>query len=649
MCGIAGILALEGGLPPRDDELRAMARQLRHRGPDGEGFWRDAGIGLAHTRLSIIDLQGGAQPIGNEDESVQVVFNGEIFNYVELRKELEGRGHRFSTKTDTEVIVHLYEDHGEDFVDHLNGQFAIALWDRKRRKLILVRDRVGMLPLFYARLPGRIIFASEVKALLPILGSPRLDPIALDQIMTFWSPVSPRTLFEGVEQLPPGRMMVVRDGTACVHQYWDWRFPEVPGEYWSAPEEELSDRLRDLLLDAVRLRLRADVPVGAYLSGGLDSSALVSLIHNHSESHLRTFSIGFESESLDESAYQRLMIEHIGADHSGITCSRADVAQHFLDMVLHAETAVLRTAPTPMKLLSRLVREQGYKVVLTGEGSDEVLGGYDVFKEAKVRYFWSRHPDSLWRPILLKRLYPYLDLPADSANQYLQDFFGIGIDEPESPLFAHLPRWEMTAKAKVFFSEEFAAHLNGSAMHAIAATVPTEAANWHPFNRGQYVEAKSLMDGYLLSSQGDRMLMANSVEGRFPFLDHRVIEFANRLDPRMKMKVLTEKHLLKRAMAPYLPPAILARPKQPYRAPDAAAFVAHDEFRAPYVDELLSPEVVRRFGYFDPTRVDMLARKAKRGSVTSTKDNQAFVGVLSTQIWHHLFIERYSADFALTS
>jgi asparagine synthase (glutamine-hydrolysing) len=649
MCGIAGILALQGGRPPGDDELRAMAAQLRHRGPDGEGFLRDGPVGLAHTRLSIIDLEGGAQPIHNEDRSVQVVFNGEIFNYVELRAELEEAGHRFSTRTDTEVMVHLYEDHGEDFVDLLNGQFAIALWDAARRKLVLARDRAGILPLFWAETGGRLLFASEVKALLPVLGAPRLDPIALDQLMTFWSPISPRTLFEGVRELSPGQMMVVEEGRVRVRRYWDWCFPTSPDEYWRAPEAELAERLHELLVDATRIRLRADVPVGAYLSGGLDSSVLVSLIHHHGQSHLRTFSIAFESESLDESPYQQLMIEHIGADHSGIACSRGDVAEHFIDMVRHAESAVLRTAPTPMKLLSRLVHDQGYKVVMTGEGSDEVLGGYDVFKEAKVRHFWARQPDSRWRPLLLQRLYPYLDLSSGSAHRYVQEFFGVGLDEPESPLFAHLPRWEMTAKAKAFFSDDLKAHLDGSAMDAFAETVPAAASHWHPFNRSQYVEAKSLMGGYLLSSQGDRMLMASSVEGRFPFLDHRVIEFANRVDPRLKMKVLNEKHLLKKAMARYLPPAIITRHKQPYRAPDVDAFVSAEGFAAPYVDDLLSEEVVRRYGYFDPKRVALLAKKARRGSVTSVKDNQTFVGVLSTQVWHYLFVEHYQSNFTSNS
>ncbi len=622
-----------------------MAAQLRHRGPEADGFWLDSRIGLAHTRLSIIDLEGGAQPIHNERKTVQVVLNGEIFNYVELRSELESRGHRFYTRTDTEVIVHLYEEVGEAFVEQLNGQFAIGLWDTETDRLVLARDRVGVVPLFFAEKEGRLLFASEVKALLPLLGSPRLDPVALDQIMTFWSPVSPRTAFQGVQELSPGEVLVGENGGRRRLKYWDWTFPASPDEVLSGSEGELAENLRALLLDATRIRLRADVPVAAYLSGGIDSSSLVSLIQQVDTSELRTFSIAFDTEGLDETAYQRLMIEHSEIENSGLICSQQDVAQGFPETIRHTEVPILRTAPTPLKLLSKSVRDHGYKVVLTGEGADEVLGGYDLFKEAKVRRFWARQPDSAWRPLLLQRLYPYLDLSSVRAQGYVRTFFGIGLDHPESVFFAHLPRWETTAKTKEFFSEDLRAELAGSALDAMAEAVPQAATQWHPFHRAQYVEAKSLLGGYLLNSQGDRMLMANSVEGRVPFLDHRVVEFSSRLDPRLKMKVLREKHLLKVAMRGFLPPEILDRPKQPYRAPDIQAFFAAGHANARYVDELLSEEVLKKYGYFDPKKVGLLKRKAESAGASSARDNQAFVGILSTQLWHYLFIDSYPTEF----
>lgn len=645
MCGIAGVLDWRGGdYTPQRALLAAMIEQVKHRGPDGFGFLNQSVIGFAHARLSIIDIAGGDQPIHNEDKTVWVIFNGEIFNYIELRAELEQRGHVFYTHSDTEVIVHLYEEYGDDFVQQLNGQFAIALWDERRQRLLLLRDRVGIAPLFYTQRGARLLFASEIKALLPALDeAPQLNAAALDQIMTFWMPLSPNTLFENIFELPPGmRMIVDREGQR-IEQYWDWEYPTSADEYHRGSEDDLATQLRELLIDATQIRLRADVPVGAYLSGGLDSSVLTSLIHNHSDAPLRTFSIGFAEHSLDESSYQRMMIDHLNAQHSHIECSNQMVGDAFVDTIRHTETAILRTGPVPMKLLSGLVREQGYKVVLTGEGADEVLGGYDLFKENKIRQFWAQQPQSQWRPLLLKRLYPYLDITPGRAQSYLQSFYGVGLDTPNAPGFSHLPRWDTTSKAKVFFADDFSAQLREPAQALLEQGLPAAHANWHPLNRAQFLEAKGLMGSYLLCSQGDRMLMANSVEGRFPFLDHRVIEFANRLPPKLKIKVLNEKYLLKRAMRDYLPPAIVQRHKQPYRAPDIPAFIDTATHTAlPFVRELLSAQKIQDYGYFDSKRVDMLMKKALRGGAVGYRDNQALVGILSTQIWHHLFVENFA-------
>lgn len=644
MCGIAGIFDARANLPPTEPELRRMVAQLRHRGPDGVGFRVTEHVGLGHARLSIIDLGGGSQPIRNETGTVWVVFNGEIFNYIELRDELERRGHVFYTHSDTEVLVHLYEEYGESFVDHLNGQFAIALWDESVRRLVLVRDRAGILPLFYAQHRGRLVFASEVKAILAGMGSSaRLNPVGLDQLMTFWAPVSPATVFEGICEVSPGEMLIAdAKGVRC-RKYWDWVFP-VDGQYRRGSEAQLGEELHDLLADATRLRLRADVPVGAYLSGGLDSSILTMLIHRRSNVRLRTFSIGFSDESLDESAYQREMIRHLGADHSEIRCTEQDVGERFVQTIWATESPVLRTAPVPMGMLSGLVRDSGYKVVLTGEGADEVFGGYDLFKEAKIRQFWARQPGSRLRPALLKRLYPYLDLSRQQGQAYLASFFGVGLNQPEALHFSHLPRWTTTARCKEFFSAEFKARIGFDPVETILASLPRDMARWHPFHRAQHLEAKSLMAGYLLSSQGDRMLMANSVEGRFPYLDHRVIEFANSLDPRVKMRVLKEKYLLRRTFGRDLPGRITARYKQPYRAPDIAAF-----FTGPtqeYVEALLRPETVKDYGYFDPEKVRRLGDKIRLGRAIGYKDNMAFVGILSTQIWHHLFVENLNKHLA---
>lgn len=642
MCGINGIAAITEQTNISERDVRSMLPSLHHRGPDGSGVYLDPKqrIGLGHTRLSIIDLAGGAQPMSNEDQTVWITFNGEIFNYIELRKTLVKDGHRFHSHSDTEVIVHAYEQYGDDFVQQLNGQFAIALWDNSRQRLVLVRDRVGILPLFYTRQGDRLLFASEIKALLPQLAqAPRISAAALDQVFTFWAPRSPNTLFEDIFEVQPGHMLVLEQGRLRESTYWDWRFPEQD-DYHVGSDADLAEHLYDLLADATSIRLRADVPVGAYLSGGLDSSALVALIRRHSDAPLRTFSIGFEQQSLDESVFQKQMIEHLGVENSRIVCQNNDIAENFPATIFHAESPILRTAPTPMRQLSGLVRASGYKVVLTGEGADEALGGYDLFKEAKIRQFWARRPESEWRPLLLKALYPYLETSGAQAKTYLRNYYSIGLDQPEQPGFSHLTRWFTTSQCKVFFSQELNAKLRENAVDQLTGQLPPAFGRWHWFNRAQYLEAKTLMGDYLLCSQGDRMLMANSVEGRFPFLDHRVIEFANRLNPRLKMRALNEKYLFKQAMKNQLPRQILERHKQPYRAPDIPAFFS--DHPPAYVNDLLSEDKLKDYGYFDAQKVGFLLKKASRGSSIAYKDNMALVGVLSTQLCHYFFIEQFS-------
>jgi asparagine synthase (glutamine-hydrolysing) len=617
--------------------LERMVAAIRHRGPDGAGFHVEPGLGLGHARLSIIDLAGGAQPVHNEDQTVWISYNGEVFNYVELRRMLESRGHRFYTHTDTEVIVHLYEELGDDFVQELNGQFAFALWDRPRRRLLLVRDRTGILPLYYTRTREGVVFASEVKALLASgKVTAALDPNGLDETFTFWAPLAPRTMFKGVSQVCPGEMVVLRGDRLERRTWWRWDFPDA-GAHRTAPEPELTAELRDILSNATGIRLRADVPVGAYLSGGLDSSSLVAILNRTVPESLRTFSIGFDDAGLDETEPQKRMVEHLRTVNSRIQCTLGDIAASFPDAIRHTESPVLRTAPAPMRLLSGLVRRSDVKVVLTGEGADEVLGGYDIFKESKVRQFWARHPDSTWRPALLKRLYPYLDLTSAQSAAYLKEFFGVGLDRPDDPFFSHLPRWATTAQCKLFLSEDLKRQVEGSAVERFRAVLPERIGHWHPFNRGEYVEARTLLPSYLLSSQGDRMLMANSVEGRFPFLDHRLIAFANALHPRHKMRVLREKHLLRETMKADLPPSIAQRAKQPYRAPDAAAFL--QGATPDYVNQLMGRESLTQYGYFDPDKVGRLVAKLQRARVNAARDNMAFVGILSTQLWHRTFVE----------
>ncbi|MGY1425069.1 asparagine synthase (glutamine-hydrolyzing) [Lysobacter sp. A289] len=640
MCGIAGFIGPDVVSALARPVLERMIQTLAHRGPDGHGFHAEPGVGLAHARLSIIDLATGAQPLPNPRRTVWTVFNGEIFNYVELRAALEALGHRFRTRSDTEVIVHLYDRYGDRFVEHLNGQFAIALWDSERRRLVLARDRAGIRPLFHARGGGRVWFASEVKALLAVLPEcTTLNPSGLVQALTYWSTVDPDTIYDGVQSLPPGCLLAIEhDGRETLTRYWDWTFPDAaetaPSRY-PRSIEAATEELRELLVDAVRLQLRADVPVGAYLSGGLDSSGIVALVRGFTDTPVRTFSVTFEDREFDESAHQQAMVAHLGTDHTTLHCTRRDIGEAFPRLVRHAETPVLRTAPVPLMLLAGCVREHGYKVVLTGEGADEVFGGYDLFKEAKVRRFWARQPDSRLRPLLLQRLYGYLPNSPVRNPAFAQSFFGQGMEHLDRPIFAHAPRWMTSGRALAMLSPELRASVAGwDPLEAYERSLPPGMMAWSPLARDQYVEAKSLLAGYLLSSQGDRVAMANSIEGRFPYLDHRLIEFANRLPPSWKIRGLTEKYLLRRALAGLLPEDILQRTKQPYRAPDCQSFF-HDGEPLDYVADLMGADRIRAAGYFDAATVGRLFDKCRAGRATGFADNQAFVGVLSTMLVHH--------------
>ncbi len=637
MCGIAGVFAFAGGQPPRPTDLWSMIGALRHRGPDGSTTHIDGPVGLAHARLAIIDLAGGAQPIANEDDSVRVILNGEIFNFIELRRELEARGHRFRTHTDTEVLVHLYEEQGDAFVHALNGQFAIALWDARRQRLLLVRDRTGIRPLFFAVVGTRLAFASEVKALFQLSWVPRRLAIdGLASIFSYWSVLAPGTVFDGIGSVPPGHQMVVDRAGHRTVRYWDWHFPEI--EPTERSEGECAEELRMLLLDAVRLQLRSDVPVGAYLSGGLDSSIITAVISKYTDTPLRSFSLTFDSPEFDERGFQAELVARLKTTHSSLACTPASIGRAFGRTVWHAESPLVRTAPTPMMLLADHVRDAGYRVVLTGEGADEVFVGYDLFKEAAVRRFIARQPRSAWRGRLLERLYPYLLNSPTSGRALTERFFTQGLEAQHEPSFAHMPRLATTRRVLQFLHPDIREQaLAWSPAQALNDQLPDVFRRWLPQGRDQYVEAHTLLSGYLLSSQGDRMAMAASIEARFPFLDHRIIEFANRLPSTYKRRALSEKRILKAAMSGDVPASIVARTKQPYRAPDSSSFFA-DGQPLDYVRELLSPSCIEAAGLFDAEAVGRLVEKCRRGRAIGFGDNMAFVAIVSTMLVHEQFI-----------
>jgi asparagine synthase (glutamine-hydrolysing) len=632
MCGIAGIWDQRGRRPPTHRQLAAMAASLRHRGPDGFGVYRDGPLGLSHSRLSIIDVEGGRQPMPNEDGRVWLVYNGEIYNYVELSEELAGRGHRFRTRSDTEVLVHAYEEWGTSFVEQLNGCFAFGLWDARRRRLLLGRDRLGIRPLFWTEDDGRLLFASETKALRAAGVPARIDPKGLSQTFVLWTTLAPTTVMDGVRELPPGHVLVAEEGEAPrPYRYWDLPAPpEDPAQRLSDPDEA-GEQLRALLADAVRLRLRADVPVGAYLSGGLDSTIIAGLTRGVVQDALETFSIAFRDRAYDETDAQRDAVGALGTRHHRIEVGDDEIAGAFADVVSYCEKPILRTAPVPLFLLSGLVRELGRKVVLTGEGADEIFGGYDIFKEAKIRWWWSRQPDSRLRPRLLHRLYPFAPGADRRARAFLEAFYRQGIDRPDDPCFSHRPTWRNGQRNQVFFAPELRASLDGHDPSTdVLASAADALAGRNPLQRAEYIELKVFLAGHLLASQGDRMSLGHSVEGRYPFLDHRVVELGQRLDARLKLRGLEEKWLLRRAHRDLLPPALLARPKRPYIAPNLGPFVRGRGREL--AGDALSETAVREAGVFAPERISGLLDKALSGKLIGERETMAFIGALSTQL-----------------
>jgi len=642
MCGIAGIVHNHQDIPIDEGIVKRMLASIRHRGPDEAGLYTDRTVALGHVRLSIIGLDSGTQPIGNEDGSLWIVYNGEAFNYIELKEDLIKKGHVFSTRTDTEVILHLYEELGSACLEKINGQFAFAIWNARTRTLFMARDRVGIRPLYYCRIKDGIVFASEIKALFCHPQVRReIDPKALLQVFTFWAPLTPFTVFKGVQSIPPGQYMIVDGDSVTQRSYW-----QIPAQQsfrdQSISFDEKAEALKELIKDAVRLRLRADVPVGAYLSGGLDSSLITAIIAKHFNNRLCTFSIGFDAPEFDESHYQERMTRSLLTEHNQRHVSNAEIRDCLPEVVWHCEVPLLRTAPVPLFLLSRLVRDSGFKVVLTGEGADEIFGGYNIFREAKVRRFWGRRPESALRPLLLQKLYPYVFQDAGRARHFIQKFYRPSPQDLQDPLFSHQIRWRNCNRSVGFFSRDFVqevSHYNPIKDAIQALPVDFERRDW--LDKAQFIEMDIFLSNYLLSSQGDRVAMANSLEIRLPFLDHRVLDFAFNLPSNWKINGMNEKYILKHAAKRLIPTSICQREKKPYRAPIREAFFGSG--MSDYVEDVLSERCLRQAGYFDSKKVGMLVKKFQNpcGQKPGEIQNMALAGILTTQLLHESFIERF--------
>ncbi len=640
MCGIAGIIDLHGKSDSRQ-LVEEMLRTISYRGPDESGIYNSAFATIGNVRLSIIDITGGQQPLSDTTGRYWIVFNGEIFNYRELRKDLESRGCSFRTDSDTEVLVQLYSLYGKRCLDSLNGQFAFAIWDRQNRELFIARDRVGIRPFFYNIHNGVFSFASEIKALFVQKNIERRFRLeSLDQAYTLWTTITPFTAFENIYELPPGHSATFSEKGLKTEKFWELNFNNRS----TLSLNDSAERFHELFSDAVKIRLRADVEVAAYLSGGIDSSATVAYIKDIEPGILNTFSIGFEEKDFDETHYQKLASDYFGTTHRSMTCSAPDIAESFPRVVWHSEFPVLRTAPTPMMLLSGLVRENNIKVVVTGEGSDEILAGYDIFKEAVIRNFWASQPESSIRPMLLKRLYPYLPQMKDANHRILKMFYGYKLEEVNNPFYSHLLRWNNSNHIKKHLSDDLKQSLKDySVLNDLEAGLPGNFGTLDLLSKSQWLETTIFMSGYLLSSQGDRMAMANSVEGRYPFLDYRVIEFCASLPPGYKLNGLNEKYLLKKVLKGRIPGEILARPKQAYRAPIKSVFLSANQ--PDYVKEMLSQSFTEKAGVFDSNSISSLISRIVKTGMASEVDNMVLTAVISTHLLYYQFIENNNEEF----
>jgi asparagine synthase (glutamine-hydrolysing) len=620
MCGICGLVSLSGeAVDP--GIAAAMNETLVHRGPDSAGMFAEGPVALAARRLSIIDLEGGDQPIGSEDGRIQVVQNGEIYNYRELRARLEQAGHSFATHSDTEVIVHLYEERGPAFVEELRGMFAIALWDRLERRLVLARDRFGIKPLYYGSAGGTLSFASELKALLRQPGfERRVDLDALEAFLAFNSIPAPLTIFEQVRKLPAGHVLVARESDVSLRRYARPR-PVALGRTRRESEAELAEELRERLRDSVRAHLVSDVPVGVLLSGGVDSSALTAFAARESPYRISTFSIGFEERSFNELEQARLVAEQYSTDHHELIV-RPNAAELLPKLAEAFDEPFADSSALPTYLVSELA-SKNVKVALSGEGGDELFGGYYTYVADTLAPRVGRLA-SLARPLVEL-------LPSSSAKasfDYRAKRFARA---------AHLPPLERHHGWKEIFSPEARAELLGPRRGALdpldlyrARYAETEGAD--ELARLQDVDAGIyLVDDLLVKT--DRASMAHSLEARVPFCDQVVAELALALPRHLKVRGLAKKRLLRRAVAPLLPRAILRARKQGFSIP-AAAWLRGD--LEPFARDLLSPEAVARQGYFRPEAVTALVDAHVAGREDLSRQ---LWGLLAFTLWH----ERYGA------
>ncbi len=635
MCGIAGFFHTQWRRDESPPIILRMLGMIEHRGPDEQGYYFDDLLALGAARLAIIDGPTGQQPLADERQRFWIAYNGEVYNYLELREELQALGHRFHTRSDTEVVLEAWKAWGPSTPERFNGGFAFAIYDRAEGVLALGRDRWGKRPLYYSAVGGTLVFASEMKAFLEYPGMQfRWDPHRLRSLFTLWTPLPDETPFQGVHQLLPGTCMLVSRNGRRVVRYSDRDGSHHEGE---TPPDGVPSIARSLLSDSVRLRLRSDVPVGTYLSGGLDSAIVTRLVLEQSSQAVQTFSVAFDEAAFDESSDQAGVSRYLGTQHSSLLVRAHEIGDRFPDAIWFAEVPVFRSAFVPMFLLSRLVREAGLKVVLTGEGADEVFLGYDIFKEASLRQRWHTLTTDQ-RHAALAGLYGYERHFQPGNAAALAAVFAEHSHAPHGDLFSHEMRFANGRLAQRLLGGEV---WQPSALIEGLMRQDPEFASRDLLSRAQILEFVTLLAGYLLSTQGDRMALAHGVENRCPFLDPRVVSWANSLAVGERLKDgAMEKWILRRAFTDALPREVVEKRKQPYRAPDAEAFLGAT--RPEYLEDVLSERALAAIGVLDVSFANRFVTKMRSltANRVSPRECQALMLLLSLSILDRYFVHR---------
>lgn len=646
MCGIAGAVDLTGQRQLPRQSLQAMLDAIVHRGPDEEGFWEGREVSLGSRRLAIVGLENGRQPMTNEDGSIRVVFNGELFEHQRQRTELEQRGHVFQTRCDTELLPHLWEEYRENFFDHLQGQFAFALLDQVEKRLLLGRDRFGIAPLYWTRQGDWLLFASEIKALLASgMVTARPDPLGIQQTFSYFAQPGPMTCFEGIQLLQPGHYLDVSlakdditPGTIQDRAYWEMDFPDR-GQERDGNREELTDQLEELLLQAVDRRLRADVPVVSYLSGGVDSSLVVAMANHLRDKPVPVFTIQVQDDRLDESSAAGIVTRHVGSEPTVLPLRATEILTTYPRLVSAAEAPVIDTSCVGSLLLAEAVHAQGRKVTLSGEGADEWLAGYPWYKVHRALSCLDVIP-GLPLSLLARRAFKrFKGLPKFPWSTIQRTIRAAGGYNPWLDVHG-----VMGMNRLRFFNERMLELSESMAPYEELDLNRSRSGSWHSLHRALHVGAKTLLPGMLLSSKGDRVAMHSSVESRYPFLDEDVYEFLAKLHPRWKLRGFQDKYLLRRVAQRWLPSEIAWRRKAMFRAPMDSF---HLDNPPVWVDQLLSPESLRKTDYFNVESVQQWRgtfQRLRPGSVQRTSVEMGLVGVMSTQLWHHLFVDASLAD-----